>query len=237
MRTFKENLTEKDIKEILSRLSQHDVISDGVNLISASDIDLSNISELLISTDNSSMTIKKTGNLFTIEEIMDDEEDEEEYDYSPYSDGDKDPSKSFCDITPEGAKLEELLNITVGDILHLKKDDLISRFNASTEDDGSLVMQRIPSVIFEAMDITRAEYSPSGRLCLAEILMMLKMDLSDEDKSSILAIISTAVTDTLEMPGDFSADSYTWNTEHFEIKAAIKTIKMREFAALSFRRI
>lgn len=58
-----------------------------------------------------------------------------------------------------------------------------------------------------------------------------------EDKSSILAIISTAVTDTLEMPGDFSADSYTWNTEHFEIKAAIKTIKMREFAALSFRRI
>ena len=236
MRTVKENLTEKNIEEILGRLSDDAMFSDGTNILSASEIDLSNISELLISTDNKSITVKKENNSYRYEEEADYEDSDVEYAYSPYADGDKDPSKSFCDITPEGAKLEELLNITIGDILYLKREDLISRFNANAEDDGSVIMQRVPSVIFEAMDITRVEYSTQGRISLAEILMILKKNLSAADRFSILSIISTAVTDTLEMPGDFTDDSYIWNTDHFEIKASIKTIKEREFAALSFMR-
>ena len=237
MRTFIENASADDVRKLLESLPYGAVISDGKDIISADEISIDSADELQIAADCRAITIKRNGSSFSVEEDTGDEVSDDEYGYSPYSDGDSDPSRSFCDITPDGARLDDLLNMTVGDIIHIRKEEAARKLNASEEDERTLVMQRIPSALFEALDITRAVYSDDGRLTDASIMMRLKQDLTDDDRNSILTILSNAVTDILETPGDTDENgAFTWIAPHFMIQAHILRIKEREFAALSFHR-
>ena len=223
----------KEIKEILDKLKEPYLITDGTNLLDKN-IDVSSIDYLSISTDDEDITIKKENGHYFIDVAKADFAEDIKEEYSPFSEGDKDPSSNFCDITPDGAKLEEFFDISIGDLIHRKEDQIRAEYNVR-EADGYLYFQRIPSIIFEAMDTTRVKYR-DGRCIEASILMLLKENTSEEDKRNILEIINQAITDTLEVPGDDNVTSFTWNIKSYNIKASIEAINKREYAIVAVTR-
>lgn len=222
----------KEIKAFISSLDECDIISDGINILDKS-IDPSNYEELYITRENSAITIKKHGEEYTLEEEKESEEQIKPC-YSPFAEGDKNLRTDFADSLVEDAKLEELLSITVSDLLPLKEEDIKSKYSP-LEEDGFLYFQRVPSMIFEAMDITRVSFK-ADRIIECDIMMILKENLNRDDKANILSIINDVVTNTLEVPGDEEKDSYSWNGKNYAIKAYIKRVKNREYAVLSYKR-
>lgn len=223
----------KEIKELLDNLKEPYLITDG-NSILEKNISIEEYDYLTISAEDEDITIKRENGAYFIEiteaEITQDLKEE----YSPFSEGDKNPNSNFCDITPEGAKLEDFFDITIGNIIHIKEDKLRDLYDIK-EDDGYLYFQRIPSLIFEAMDTTRVKYR-DGRCIEASILMLLKEAITNADKRNILEIINQAITDTLEVPGDDNEISFIWNIKSYFIKAAIEEINKREYAVISVTR-
>ncbi len=227
------SITINEIKELIESLNEPYLITDGVNILDIS-INLDTVAYLSIATSDEDITIKKENDEYLIERNKAEESNDDRSDFSPFSEGDKDPNSNFCDITPEGAKLEDLFDITIGDIIHLREDHLRSKYTVK-EDCGYLYFQRIPSMIFEALDTTRVRYSNS-RCIEADILMLLKQNVSDGDKRNILEIINQAITDTLELPGDESEASFIWNINNYRVKAYIENIDKREYAIVSVTR-
>ncbi len=223
----------KEIKELIDNLKEPYLITDGINILDKT-IDISSINYLLISAADEDITIKKENDQYYIVVNKAELNENTKEEYSPFSEGDKDPNSNFCDITPDGARLEEFFDITIGDIIHRKEDQLRSEYNVK-EADGYLYFQRIPSIIFEAMDITRVKYR-DGRCIEASILMLLKENTTGEDKRKILEIINQATTDTLEVPGDDNVTSFTWNIKSYNIKASIEDVDKREYAIVAVTR-